>query len=321
MMDFSAITKPCLMISQTWPKSRETKGETLRAIEAALQVDYFHALQTVEIPYADERRQVGSLMAEAGIPLTYNVARVISENKLNLSDLDDTNRQRSCAHILRCMDDACESGAASLGLVSGPCLVGLHQRSDALKRLEDSLVFLCSEAKARPTLRVVIEPLDIASHKKGLLGTTDEAVALCNGLSRYGLDLKLCLDTAHVLLNGEDLLETLALALPHIGEYHYCNCVVDPDHPLFGDYHLPFGLPGIVDIPKIAEIMKKSLEIGFFSDVYRPPVSCEVLKREQDDSLQVMEYCRNALEQAWTICVSEEQAALPVMDNPTCQGS
>ena len=47
-MLLTKIAKPGLMISQTWPNSRQHQGQTLRAIEAAAQL--VAALQQLELP-------------------------------------------------------------------------------------------------------------------------------------------------------------------------------------------------------------------------------------------------------------------------------
>ena len=115
------------------------------------------------------------------------------------------------------------------------------------------------------------------------------------------MDLWLCLDTAHMLLNGEDPMDALAFAQPYVAEFHYCNCVTDASHPLFGDRHLHFGSPGVVDVETISRFMQRSVDIAFFGPEARPRIYCEVLKRDQDDPLQVMRHCRDALERAWNL--------------------
>jgi len=74
MNQLSTVAKPGLMISQTWPTSREHEGDTLKAIEIAIADTFFEALQTVEIPYPAERKQVAQLISGRQIPLTYTLA-------------------------------------------------------------------------------------------------------------------------------------------------------------------------------------------------------------------------------------------------------
>ena len=98
-------------------------------------------------------------------------------------------------------------------------------------------------------------------------------------------------------------MDALAMAQPWLAEYHYCNAVTDLAHPRFGDWHLPFGPPGVVSIDTISYIMGRSLELGFFSPARRPSIFCEVLSREEYPPLWVMHHCKDVLQQAWASLV------------------
>jgi sugar phosphate isomerase/epimerase len=301
----SEVAKPGIMISQTWPKSREVEGQTLKAIEKALEISYFKAFQTVDIPYRNERKMIAELLGNQNLPLNYFVARVLNENKLNLSDMDKKNRKKSVDHLIRCLDDAREASAGTYTLLSGPRPIDLKERSQALKYLKDSLAQLCEEAMKSPPLKIAIEPLDVNVHKKNTLGTTEEAVNICHDLKQKGLDLWLCIDTAHAMLNDEDPIESLNIALPYTAEFHFCNCVTDPSDQLYGDYHIPFGEPGILDISGISKMMAKMRDMGYLNTTDKPPIMCEVLKREQDDSIELLNYCKNIQLQAWEMIQHE----------------
>jgi sugar phosphate isomerase/epimerase len=288
-----------MMISQTWPTSRETSGETLRAIETTLKVGFFEALQTVEIPYADERRAIAAVLAQEEIPLTYCIARVLNENHWNLSDMDGANRKKSWEGAIRTLDDAREAGAGALALISGPGPSDPSQRPEALKCLAGSMEQICRAAQVEPAVKVVLEPLDFAAHKKASLGRTSEGADLCRAMMDLGLELYFCLDTAHMILNEEDPVEALEAIQSMVPEYHYCNCVTDLSHPLYGDRHLPFGSPGVMDADVIAEIMRGQLRIGYFSPEKRPGVFCEVLKRPEDESEWTFQHVLANLKKAW----------------------
>ena len=295
----SEVSKPGIMISQAWPGSREVEGQTLEAIEKALTEDFFKAFQTVEITYPNERKLVAKIVENQNLFYIYCVARIINDNKLNLSDLNKANRKKSVDQLMRCMDDAREAGSQAFSLISGSQPSDPMKRTEALSYLKDSIVQLCEAAKKRPVLKIVIEPLDINVHKKNTLGKTEEAVSICHDLKKEGLDLWLCIDTAHAALNDEDPLSALLMAMPYVTEFHFCNCVIEPSHRLYGDYHIPFGKPGIMDLQSISRMLGKMFEMGFLNKTDRPAVMCEVLKKEQDDSVELMHYCKAILSEAW----------------------
>jgi sugar phosphate isomerase/epimerase len=298
--DFSAVAKPGAMISNAWPDSRQTRGATLSAIEEVLGgFPFFEAIQTVDIPFADERRAVRRMVHDDGHPHTYTLTRVLAEQALNLSSLDPVARRRGCEVVIQKFDDALEAGASTVGLIGGSCPADSGRRADALQALEESLVTICTAARTYDGLIVLIEPLDFAAHKHCTLGTAAEAVAICERLAAEGLRLKLCLDVAHLILNGEDILPAVALARGHLLEFHVCNAVTDPANALFGDHHLPFGAPGVVDVDEIARLMGGLADGGFFSDEDRPLVFCEVWKPKNSDSLGVIAHCEQSLRGGW----------------------
>ena len=152
MKPLSEVAKPGVMISQTWPKSREVEGHTIEAIEKALNENFFRALQTVEIPFKNERKKIAELIGSQNIPLNYCVGRVMNDNKLNLSDMDRKNRKKSVDHLIRCIDDARETGAGAFTLLSGPKPSDLMKRNEALNCLKDSLVTLRRSQK-KPSIK------------------------------------------------------------------------------------------------------------------------------------------------------------------------
>jgi hypothetical protein len=147
----------------------------------------------------------------------------------------------------------------------------------------------------------MIEPLDHTAHKRNTLGSTAEAVAICRRLATKGVELKLCLDTAHLILNEESPVEAVVLAKDFVEEFHFCNCCTDPAHELFGDRHLPFGRPGIVDERQIGAWMTEFMRVKFFGTTARPRVFCEVWKPERMSSIDVIAHCEATLRSGWEL--------------------
>jgi len=294
----SDVMTPGLMISQARPDSREHEGETVEVLEAALAGRFFRAFQTVEIPCAEERQRIAAMIRRERVPLTCSLARVLNENGYDLSSSDQALRRRSIDGLTPYLDDAREQGADTIQLTSGPAPAGPTGRAEALDRLRDSLVEICRTASAPPQLKVIIEPLDVERHKKRALGSTREAVALVSDVRKDCANLVLCLDTAHMILNREDVFESLREAADYIDEWHFCNCVIDEDHPLFGDRHVPVGPPGALDLPDIADIMARGHRMGFFAAPRRPKVFCEVFNTGRAFK-EMIEYYREVLQGGW----------------------
>ena len=303
---FAEVATPGVMISNAWPQSRLEEGATVAAAREVLEHHpFFEAFQTVDIPYAAERRAFRRLIGDQGHAHTYTLTRIFAEGNLSLSSLDEAIRRRSWETVIRTMDDAVEAGAESITVVSGSRPEDPGARLEALACLEESMAKICEAVADRGDLEVVIEPLDYDAHKRATLGSTGEAVELCRRLAGSGLRLKLCIDTAHLILNREDIPAAVEKARSCIVDFHFCNAVTEREHPFFGDRHLPFGPPGVVDEKQVAEWMAALARSGFLSETARPRVFCEVMTPDWMQPMEVVAHCENMLEQAWArVCQS-----------------
>ena len=299
---FAAVATPGVMISNAWPQSRLEEGATLAATRRVLERHpFFEAFQTVDIPYSGERRAFRKLIGDQGHSHTYTLTRIFAEQNLNPSSLDADIRRKTWEAVIRQMDDAAEAGAQSVTVVSGSRPDDPSERMGALAGLEETMTKICEAAARRGDLFVVIEPLDYEAHKRATLGSTEEALELCRRLAGADLRLKLCIDTAHLILNREDVVGAVEKARPQMVDFHFCNAVTDRAHSLFGDRHLPFGEPGVVDVNRIAELMNAFARSGFLSEVNRPRVFCEVMTPEDWEPMRVVAHCEESLEGAWAM--------------------
>ena len=295
-----------VMISQASPRSRETEGQTLAALETALALGFFQAYQTVEVPFAAERRAIAQILRQQGLPLTCCYARVLNESGLSLSAADAALRERSVSTILSLLDDARELGADTVHVLSGPAPADEADRLDGLSRLAESMREICRAAAQPPALEVIVEPMDIRIHKKGCLGTTAEAVALVEQVRRDQPNVALVVDTAHMKLNGEDVVASLRSAKHCVVQLHFCNCVTEPAHSLYGDRHIPFGPPGWLDVQGIAAILAAGRDMEFLNPQARPGVFCEVYNHDAPVA-EAIDYVRRTLRDAAEIVVSDKR--------------
>ena len=307
-LDLRSCIEPGVMLSQVSPTSQQTEGRTLELVEIARDDPFFEGVQIVDVSFPDERERIGALVREAGIGLTYCITRVLGRNGWNLSALSDQERRAAVDGARRCLDDARQTAARYVHLVSGPAPPEEADRIKALEGLKESIAALCEAARQEPRLDVIIEPLDVRAHKKATLGFTTEAIDLMRSVQRTADNIGLCLDTAHVTLNGEDPVESLTESMDWLREFHFCNCVDDPEHELYGDRHLPFGEPGVFTVDAVAAVMRGAVEARFFTPERRPRVFCEVLNAEDRPAGEIIQHCRQTLESAWSAMAAQREA-------------
>ena len=302
-MELTDVVRPGLMISNTEPESRKVQGRTLEVLEQAMELDFFGAYQTVEVPYPDERQRIAQAAKARNLSMTYCLTRVLNDNKLDLSALDEQLRRRSVQELIPHFDNAVQQASNAVHIISGPGETDPHKRSEQLRQFEKSWLELC-EAAEKKGLKVIVEPLDTQVHKKKAVGTTGEALEMARNLSANVGNAFLCLDTSHMILNGEDVISSLSAAIDYIDEFHFCNPVLKRDDSLFGDTHIKLGEPGELDIQAVGHLMAQCHQVDFFSTSRRPKVFLEV--RNRNDSVpDLIRYCRQTLLDAWAIARSE----------------
>jgi hypothetical protein len=74
-MELTDVVRPGLMISNTEPESRKVQGRTLEVLEQAMELDFYGAYQTVEVPYSDERQRIAQAAKARNLSMTYCLTR------------------------------------------------------------------------------------------------------------------------------------------------------------------------------------------------------------------------------------------------------
>jgi hypothetical protein len=85
---------------------------------------------------------------------------------------------------------------------------------------------------------------------------------------------------------------------------HFGNCVMrDPENPLYGDQHPPFGIPGGENgIEELRLFLEALIYSGFFAKsvpTSMPVLSMEIKPRPGESSELVMANGKRALKYAW----------------------
>jgi len=293
------IMKPGVMLSNIWPRSRETEGETLSGLEQAVELGFFEAIQVVDIPYRNERRRFARVLEEEGLRGNMAMTRVLNLNGLNLSSLDAELRDRSVRAIVDELDSVREAGMVRCTVISGPRPESEEERREAILLFLDSLDRICDAARQSPTLEVQVEPLDYYAHKKMTLGSAREGIEISRELSSRHANYSLCIDTAHMRLNEENMVEAMREGKEYLTEFHFCNPCTLKDHPDFGDNHLLFGPPGAMTAGDVVDLMVRGNQVGLFTEERRPTVAFEILSSDRMKGPDLLRHCRDFFEECW----------------------
>lgn len=244
------------------PAANKDEDYLVRSIlPKTAEIPFYKGIELPVILKAENQKLVRSIVEDKQYHFLTWASPNINDAGMNLSSLDETLRKKSVEFTKELIKTAVESGTTNVGLPSGPD-PGDAMREDAKKALFDSYVAISEAAMQYPGLQLNVEPLDRYVHKKQLLGPIREVTEWFAGLKKEAPNFYIHWDSAHEALGGIDLTESLTCALPYLTQFHICNCITDPAHPCYGDWHMELGEApsykneGYLDLQIAANLLK-----------------------------------------------------------------
>ena len=261
----------------------------LRSIDELIADGYFGALEITTIKDPALRAEVAKRLHDANIKIIWSAqpVQLMNEDDLvpvtDISSIDELQRIAGILRLKRCIDEAYEVGAVSMGLISGtdpgPDADGAL-RKEAMQNLVRSLDELCNysrevaEAKGVEPITLSLEMFDRLpepGHRNQLIGPTDDAVYVAREVrDTYGhKNFGLMYDLSHMFLlrSNTFALETpqvLRRLAPYLNHIHIGSCVIDENDPLYGDSHPPFDYIGsAVTAEDLGAFVKTLVDIGY----------------------------------------------------------
>src|SRR5699024_7305696 len=224
-----------------------------------VEEDFYKSIELGDGFEKTERKRILELTDKNDMVVTQWLTFLIEENNLDVSSLDSKLRSETVNRIKDSLYAAAEIGAKNIAFVTGDD-PGADRWADGIEGLYESLCEMAEAAK-KYDMNLLIEPLDRFSHKKRVIGTTDETLQLLSRVQSHSDNIGIAFDTAHAALNGEDVLEAMEKAKNLIHQIHFSNAVLDKNSRLYGDFHMEIGEPGFLTLPKITEILHNAKEL------------------------------------------------------------
>jgi hydroxypyruvate isomerase len=126
---------------------------------------------------------------------------------------DPARREEFRANVPPAIDLACRLGCRKLNALAGNALEGLD-RATQLALVADNVAFAADEA-ARYGISIMLEALNPTETQRYLLPGTDAVLAMIDRLGRPNVRFQL--DSYHLAMAGEDVVEAIARAGDRIG--------------------------------------------------------------------------------------------------------
>jgi len=225
---------------------------------------------------------------------------IIRNENLDLNSLDKVFRDKTVARMKAAVDESYSLGVHKMAMLSGPD-PGAEKRSEARKALLDSLIQICSYAKGKGNLSIVLEVFDREIDKKCFVGPTKEAAQIAAEVRRQCPNFGLMIDLSHVPLLYETPEQSIKAAGQYLSHVHVGNCVLkDKNHIAYGDKHPRFGLDvGENDVEQVRQFLKALMDIGYIGPGKQNVVAFEVKPLPGESPELVIANAKRTLLEAW----------------------
>jgi len=271
----------------------------LDSIREIAEDEFFGAIEITTLP-GGIRAEVAKLLATSKLVVGYGAQPVQLSEKLDINSLSQEQRELAVSRLKSAVDEAYALGAGKLAVLSGPA-PPVEQRDKAKELLIDSLVQICSYAKSKGNLGIILEIFDGEVDKKCLIGPTAEAVKIAAEVRKHDPSFGILVDLSHLPLLGESSEYAIKTAGNYLVHAHIGNCMLkDKSHPAYGDKHPPFGTAGSEnDVAELTLFLKALLDAGYIGEGKQNVVAFEVKPLSGESPQVVIANDKRTLLEAW----------------------
>ena len=282
-----------------YPSTIKGEGPIVETVKKIAADDYFNAIELSWIKDVDARKQVKKLLDTSHMTVGYGAQPRLLTTGLNINDLDEAGRQKAVATLKEGIDEAYELGAKGFAFLSGHYEEATKE--EAFQALVTSTKALCAHAKAKGSLKVILEIFDYDIDKKSLIGPAALAKRFVEEVCKEYDNFGLMVDLSHLPLLRETAEQAILPVKDYLVHAHIGNAVVkNADCEAYGDAHPRFGFPnGANDVPELVEFLKVLMDIGFLNTDNPPVVSFEVKPWADEDPEVVIANAKRTLNEAW----------------------
>ena len=217
------------------------------------------------------------ILNKYGISGIYLAAAYQKKNNLSLCSTDDTNRFEAVRETLNCYDAAIKSGASGMLITSGK-YPGISSEVSGWEKLKASVIELLKNSSN--DFFITMEPGDRSIDACQLSGPTNSTLPFAQFLHDSYKRFWLTMDTSHLAQLGENAILSIEKTKNVCNHIHLANCVLKPEHPLYGDKHPMFSFPDAFYSLDDIKMMISSI-----SEIYseKLTMSVEIINREKEE--------------------------------------
>lgn len=282
-----------------YPATLTGEGPIVDTVRRIAEDDFFGAVEITTVKDPKARAAVARILAESHLVVGYGTQPILLTRKLDLNAFQSSERAKAVQAVKEAVDEAYVVGAGAVAVLSGP--EPGERREEAMQLLVASLTEICTYARSKGDVRILLETFDQKIDKRCLIGPHADAVKVSAEVRKTDPGFGLMLDLSHLPLQGETSQQALRVAKDHIAHIHIGNCVKQEGHPAYGDQHPRFGIEGGEnDVPQVVEFLRELFHIGYLGEGKRPIVAFEVKPLAGESSETVIAGAKRTLLEAWS---------------------
>lgn len=260
---------------------------------------FFEAVDVGPMNDAAQRRECAALLRDSQMTIAFGCQPTQLRLGLDLNAADKNQRKQAVETIVGLLDQAKELGATRFVLMSGKN-VSAAERPAAIDRLIGELLHLCKAARDRVGLPVMMEIFDHDMDKKALVGTCATAATVARAVRQEFPDFGLLHDLSHIYLCHETPEKHFPVIREHLVAMHMGSSVSDRSHPMFGDTHPLFGMPGgDCNVDELRNFIRVLFDIGFLRPGRRPVCAFEIRTPQGVLPQTTLANMKRTWQQAW----------------------
>lgn len=282
-----------------YPATMRGEGPIVETVKKIAADAYFNAIEVSWVKDPAVRKEVKKILDISHMAVGYGGQPRLLTTGMNINDLKDDNRARAVATLKEGIDEAYELGARGFAFLSGKYEEQTKEQS--YQALAASTKELCTYAKAKGNIKVLLEVFDYDIDKKSLIGPAPLAKRFAEEITAEFDNFGLMVDLSHIPMIHETCEESILPIKDYILHAHMGNTVIkDPSCEAYGDTHPRFGFPnGENDVDELVEYLRVLKDIGFLNPENPPIVSFEVKPWGDEDPELVIANAKRTLNEAW----------------------
>ena len=265
-----------------WPAAAVDEKIWEHSVRTVMEDPFFKRIEVAPITDMRRRKKLNEWLQMTNMKAGYLLQPLIFGKGYHLQSMNTAERTLAIDGIIAGMDEAVESGADRVAIISGPNDPNGESES-ALERLSDSLILLDQAATER-NLQLDLEMFDTSVDKKRFFGNSTMAKALMERLDKQTTNLSLLVDLSHIPLLDETIEETVINTASWLGHAHIGNCSTKLNDARYGDKHPYFGYAnGCHGVSELSRYLQALHNVGYWNLERKAGLGIEIMAAGDED--------------------------------------